>query len=595
MRRRNRAKQAPELPAIDLAWFQLDALHFMKIATFNVNNIRKRLPNLIDWLDATKPDVVCLQELKATDAEFPAAAIKKKGYGAVWRGQKSWNGVAILARGAEPVLTRDALPGDAKDGEARYIEAAVNGVLIASLYAPNGNPQPGPKFKSKLAWMERLIKHAAELTASGAPIVLAGDYNVVPTDFDIYVSKTDSYAKNALVQPAPREHFRRLLAQGWTDAMRKLHPNAPMFTFWDYMRNRWPRDAGLRLDHLLLSPEAAKRLVAADVDRDVRAQGNASDHAPAWIELSDGKAPRRAQTTSAKGGDMKAKPTRQTTKKKLARPLLVVDGDNFAHRSYHALPKSILRRGKKPAGAILGFANMLVRLYQAEQPRAVLVAWDTLEASTYRHNAFPDYQSGREFDDALLEQLDLLPQVVEAFGFAIAKAAGYEADDFLAAGVAAEERRGGTVLVASGDRDTFQLASERTTILYPQRGGEMARIGPAEVRERYGVDPGQVPDFIALRGDPSDKLPGARGVGAVGAANLIQKYGTLENVLKAGRFPTQAEELRLFRKIATMNAKAPLPRIADQKPNWAKAASLMRAWEINRLADRLEELAERKG
>lgn len=273
------------------------------------------------------------------------------------------------------------------------------------------------------------------------------------------------------------------------------------------------------------------------------------------------------------------------------RPLLVVDGDSFAHRSYHALPKSIRRAGDKPAGAIVGFANMLVRVYTAEAPRAVLVAWDTLDEPTYRHEALPVYQSGREFDDALIEQLDLLPDVVEAFGFATAKGAGFEADDFLAAAAVAEERRGGTVLVASGDRDTFQLASARTTILFPQKGGEMARIGPAEVRERYGVDPKQVPDFIALRGDPSDKIPGARGVGAVGAANLITQFGSLENVLKAGQFKEQADDLRLYRKIATMNAKAPIPRLPDQKPAWARAAALMRKWQLNNLAGRLEELA----
>jgi exodeoxyribonuclease-3 len=565
----------------------------MKIATFNINNIRKRLDNLTAWLDDARPDVVCLQELKATDAEFPAAALKKKGYGAVWRGEKTWNGVAILARGSEPVLTRKVLPGDPGDAQARYIEAAVNGVLITSLYAPNGNPQPGPKFKYKLAWMDRLIKHAVELQASGAPVVLAGDYNVVPADFDIYVSKSDSYANNALVQPQPRERFRRLGAQGWVDAIRKLHPNEPMYTFWDYLRNRWPRDAGLRIDHFLLSPEAAKRLVAAGVDRNVRGQENASDHAPAWIELSaGGKMPKRAAKAPTKTAAVKTAASAPAKPKKVAgRPLLVVDGDNFAHRSYHALPKSIMRRGKKPAGAILGFANMLVRLYQAEQPRAIFVGWDTLDASTYRHEAFPDYQSGREFDDALLEQLELLPQVVEAFGFAHAKAAGYEADDFLASAVAAEEKRGGTTLVASGDRDMFQLASARTTILYPKRGGEWDRMGPAEVRERYGVEPDQVPDFIALRGDPSDKLPGARGVGAAGAANLISKYGSLEALLKTGRFPEQAEDLRLFRKIATMNSKAPLPSLKDQKPDWSRVAALMREWEINRLAERLEELA----
>jgi DNA polymerase-1 len=273
------------------------------------------------------------------------------------------------------------------------------------------------------------------------------------------------------------------------------------------------------------------------------------------------------------------------------RPLLAIDGDSFAHRSYHALPKTILRRGRKPAGAILGFANMLLRLYREEQPRAVLVAWDTLEVPTYRHEKFPAYQGGREFDNALLEQLDVLPEFVAAFGFQNTKAPGFEADDFLAAAAAKEERRGGAVLIASGDRDTFQLASDRTTILYPVRAGEMARVDPAEVRARYGVEPAQVPDFIALRGDPSDKLPGAAGVGATGAATLLQKYGSLEAALAAGRFPAQAESLRLYRSIATMNRKAPLPSLRSQKPTWTKAAALARKWELGRLAERLEELS----
>jgi DNA polymerase-1 len=287
-------------------------------------------------------------------------------------------------------------------------------------------------------------------------------------------------------------------------------------------------------------------------------------------------------------------PRKASSTKAVPQPLLVIDGDSFAHRSYHALPKTILTRAGKPAGAILGFANFLLRLYQAEQPRAVLVAWDTLEVPTYRHKKFPAYQSGREFDDALVEQLDVIPQLDAACGFANAKAAGYEADDFLAAAVAAEQRRGGKVLVASGDRDTFQLASDKTTILYPVRAGEMARIGPAEVRERYGVDPKQVPDFIALRGDPSDKLPGAAGVGATGAATLLRKHGTLEAALAAGRFPGQAQKLRLFRSIATMNAKAPLPRLGVQRPTWHKAEALARAWGLNQLADRLKALASPK-
>jgi exodeoxyribonuclease-3 len=238
----------------------------MKIATFNINNVVRRLPNLLAWLAAARPDVVCLQELKATDASFPQAALEDAGYGAVWRGQRSWNGVAILARQRAPILVRDELPGDPADAQSRYIEAAVNGVLVASLYLPNGNPQPGPKFDYKLAWFERLIAHAAELRAAGVPAVLAG-------------------ANDALLQPESRAAFRRLLEQGWTDALRALHPTEPMYTFWHYLRDRWRRNAGLRIDHLLLSPALADRLVAAGVDRAVRGEVGASDHAPAWIVL----------------------------------------------------------------------------------------------------------------------------------------------------------------------------------------------------------------------------------------------------------------------------------------------------------------------
>jgi DNA polymerase I len=269
------------------------------------------------------------------------------------------------------------------------------------------------------------------------------------------------------------------------------------------------------------------------------------------------------------------------------RPLLVIDGDSFAHRAYHGVPKSIRRRGNKGGGAVLGFANFLLRLYAQEKPRAVLVGWDTLDAPTYRHQALETYQSGRLFDPELLEQLDVLPQFVAACGFAYAKAPGYEADDFLAAAVAQEERRGGTAVVASGDRDAFQLASDSTTILQPVRAGEMARIGPAEVRERYGVDPAQVPDFIALRGDPSDKIPGVPGVGPKGAASLLRRHGSLDAALASGSFAAQAEKLRLYRSIATMDATAPLPSLDDQTPTWGAAAILAREWELNQLADRL--------
>ncbi|MCW5696309.1 MAG: exodeoxyribonuclease III [Bauldia sp.] len=260
----------------------------MKIATYNINNVRRRLPSLLAWLEESAPDIVCLQELKTLDEAFPEAEIGRAGYGAVWKGQKSWNGVAILAKNAEPVVTRRALPGDPADTHARYIEAAVEGILIASIYLPNGNPQPGPKFDYKLAWFERLIAHAAELWASGLPVVLAGDLNVVPTDFDIY--RVRSYADNALLQPAPREAFVRLLGQGWVDAVRALHPDEPMYSFWDYMFRRWERDYGLRLDFLLLSKPVAGRLKAAGVDRYARGYDDASDHAPVWAELSAGKA-----------------------------------------------------------------------------------------------------------------------------------------------------------------------------------------------------------------------------------------------------------------------------------------------------------------
>ena len=255
----------------------------MKIATFNINNVNKRLESLLGWLQAASPDVVCLQELKATQAAFPAGAIRAAGYEAVWAGEKSWNGVAILARGVEPILTRASLPGDPADRQSRYIEAAVNGVLVASIYLPNGNPQPGLKFDYKLAWFERLIAHAGELIAAAVPVCLAGDYNVVPTELDIYSSR--SYATNALVQPQPRAAFQRLLDQGWTDAVRALHPDQRIYSFWDYMRQRFERDAGLRLDHLLLSPELAEQLTAAGVDKAVRGDPLASDHAPVWIEL----------------------------------------------------------------------------------------------------------------------------------------------------------------------------------------------------------------------------------------------------------------------------------------------------------------------
>ena len=258
----------------------------MRIATFNINGVNTRLTNLLDWLNDARPDVVCLQELKATDAQFPAAALHEAGYDAVWKGERRWNGVAILSRLGAPVVTRRALPGDPADRQSRYLEAAVNGVLIACLYLPNGNPCPGPKFDYKLAWFERLIRHAADLLETGAPIVLAGDYNVVPTDADIYNSR--SWTRDALLQPESRSAYARLLDQGWTDALRERFPDdPPPWTFWQYFRQAWARDAGLRIDHLLLSPAVSGRLIDTGVDREVRGREHASDHAPAWIELRD--------------------------------------------------------------------------------------------------------------------------------------------------------------------------------------------------------------------------------------------------------------------------------------------------------------------
>jgi exodeoxyribonuclease-3 len=255
----------------------------VKIATFNINNVNKRLENLLAWLADGQPDIVCLQELKAEDRAFPEDALRRAGYGAVWRGQPTWNGVAILARNADPVLTRRELPGDPEDTQARYIEAAVRGVVVGCIYLPNGNPQPGPKFAHKLAWFDRLISHAEYLLSAGVPVVLAGDYNVVPTERDIYPTK--SWARDALVQPESRAAFQRLIARGWTDAIRALHPTETIYTFWDYKRDRWARDAGLRLDHLLLSPDLSTRLSAAGVDKSIRGRDGASDHAPAWVEL----------------------------------------------------------------------------------------------------------------------------------------------------------------------------------------------------------------------------------------------------------------------------------------------------------------------
>jgi exodeoxyribonuclease-3 len=269
----------------------------MRIATFNVNGVNGRLAHLLDWLSETRPDVVCLQELKAPQEKFPVAALRKAGYGALWQGQARWNGVAILARGTEPVETRRGLPGDDADVQSRYIEAAVNGILVGCLYLPNGNPQPGPKFDYKMEWIKRLTEHAAGLLAGKHPVVLIGDFNVIPTDLDVY--KPESWKDDALMHPEAQRAFHALLAQGWTDSLRTLHPDERIYTFWDYWRNAWARNAGIRIDHALLSPSLAKRLIAGGVDLAVRGREGASDHAPVWIELADKPASRSSSRARA--------------------------------------------------------------------------------------------------------------------------------------------------------------------------------------------------------------------------------------------------------------------------------------------------------
>ena len=277
----------------------------MRIATYNINGISARLDNLLEWLAATKPDIACLQELKTPDNRFPADAIRKAGYHALWRGQPMWNGVAILSRGAKLIERRRVLPGDPKDSHSRYLEAEIGDLIIACLYLPNGNPVPGPKFDYKLMWFARLLVHAEQLLAEKRPVILAGDYNVMPTDLDVY--KPERWVDDALFRPEVREAYRRLLVQGWTDAIRKLHPKERVYTFWKYWRNSFARDAGLRIDHLLLSPNLAKRLKSAGVDRAVRGHPHTSDHAPAWIELSAKSAGTVKKAPSKKAKSQKKK------------------------------------------------------------------------------------------------------------------------------------------------------------------------------------------------------------------------------------------------------------------------------------------------
>lgn len=255
----------------------------MKVATLNINNINKRLANLLTWLAASKPDVVCLQELKAETKAFPRTEIEKAGYHCLWQGERTWNGVAILSK-AEPVLTRRSLPGDPRDTQARYIEAAVAGIIVGCLYAPNGNPQPGPKFDYKLAWLDRMIRHSRNLNNENAPVILAGDYNIVP-DLKIDIYPTRPWDKDALTQPQPRARFQLLKDEGWLDSLRARHPRERLYTYWDYKRHRWERNGGLRLDHLLLNEPLHSRLKAAGVDKEERGKEGASDHAPTWIQL----------------------------------------------------------------------------------------------------------------------------------------------------------------------------------------------------------------------------------------------------------------------------------------------------------------------
>ena len=287
----------------------------MKIATFNINGVVGRIHHLIEWLEKESPDVACLQELKALDTAFPIDQIRAAGYDAIWHGQRSWNGVAILAKGTKPIELRRGLPGDEADSQSRYLEAAVNGILVCCLYLPNGNPQPGPKFDYKLAWFERLIKHAQSLYDLDQPVILAGDFNVVPTDFDIYNPK--SWKKDALLQPESRECYERLLAQGWVDSIRTLHPDEQIFTFWDYFRNHWQRNAGLRIDHLLLNPVLGPRLGDANVDRWVRSREKPSDHAPTWVELKDAAQVRKPAPQTARKVAKRAKqPAKKAVRKK---------------------------------------------------------------------------------------------------------------------------------------------------------------------------------------------------------------------------------------------------------------------------------------
>ena len=457
-----------------------------------------------------------------------------------------------FSRGALTLLRHVAffpeIPTTPTAGISRQPFAALSSAASTSRTAI---PAPGPKFDYKLRWFERLIVHASELLSLNAPVALAGDYNVMPTDLDVY--KPERWVDDALFRPEVRT----------------------LFTVSSNKAGRMPCAS-------CIPPNASTPFGTISETRGAGMQGCVSIiscSAPLWpnaflppVSTGTYEAGKRRAIMRPYGS--KSLTLVKTGGRPMTKPLLVIDGDSFAHRAYHAVPKTIRRAGNKGAGAIVGFANFLLRLYESERPRAVLVGWDTLDAPTYRHKALEGYQAGRRFDDDLIDQLAVLPEFVAACGFASAKAAGYEADDFLAAAAAQEEREGGTAIVATGDRDAYQLASEATTILQPVRAGEMVRIGPAEVRERYGVDPRQVPDFIALRGDASDRIPGAKGIGEKGAASILRRYGSLENAIAAGRFPAQAEKLRLYRSIATMDRSAPSAGVAGSKTHLEQGCRL---------------------
>ncbi len=562
----------------------------MKIATFNINNVNKRLANLLAWLREAKPDVVGLQELKAADAEFPAAAIEQAGYGAVWQRPE------ILERRRHPGARRraDRHPRRAAGRSGRHPGALHRGrrqrrhrhlALCAQRQSAAGAEV---RLQARLACGGSTPMRANCSTPAFRSCWRATTTWCRPTSISIRPSPT---RENALLQPESRTLFRQLLEQGWVDAIRKLHPDAPMFTFWDYMRNRWPRDAGLRLDHLLLSKSAARRLVDAGVDRDVRGETGASDHAPAWVVLRDAAASRTSAPRKSSRQEGRRWPQDQGGRAQDHRaqgrqagagaPAVAGDRRRFVRASRLSRAAEDHHAARRPAGRrdprLCQHAAALLRGRAARAP--CWSAWDTLDVPTYRHKAFAAYQSGREFDRALLEQLDALPEFVDGLRLRQRQGGGLRGRRLSRLG---GRRRGAPQGHACWSRAATatpsSLRPSATTILYPVRAGEIARIGPAEVRARYGVEPRQVPDFIALRGDPSDRLPGVPGVGPQGAAGVLRTYGSLEAALEAGRFAALAERLRMFRSLATMDRKAPLPRLRDQRPTWTKAAALARDW-----------------